>query len=250
MVTLNVNSNDAVVMADKLERLHKSAFPLAVRGALNKAAFNTKQKTLLNTTSKTFTNRNKTFFKANSRVFKAGGWDVKTMVAEVGMTPNRLRSGNEWAIKELEQQEKGGTIGGRSMIPIDEGARIGKSYNRNVRKRYRISDINRVVDAKDSRGKNNKEKFVKASIHAGKGGFVLSADEKVGKRILYEIRGIKRTGNGTKIKFNPIYSYKEGRKVRVKATHFMERSGLISGKHMAKYFNQEGKRQINRLMLK
>jgi len=237
-------------MADKLERLHKSAFPLAVRGALNKAAFNTKQKTLLNTTSKTFTNRNKTFFKANSRVFKASGWDVKTMVAEVGMTPNRLRSGNEWAIKELEQQEKGGTIGGRSMIPIDEGARISKSNARNVRSRYRISDITNVADARNSRGSNSKEKFTKAALHVGKGGFVISTGGKGGVRFIYEIRGIKKRSMGTKIKSTAVFSYQEGRKVSIKPTHFMERSGLISGKHMAKYFNQEGKRQINRLMLK
>jgi hypothetical protein len=247
---LNVNTDDTVVMTNKLEKLHRSAFPSAVRGTLNSVAFLMKQKTLLNVTEKTFTTRQKNFFKANSKVFQAKGFEVRTMVATVGMVEGGLKGGNNYAVKDLEQQERGGNIGGRAFIPISEGARTSKSINRNVKKKQRLSSIKSIVDARNVSGKNSKEKFVKSAIHAGVNGYVLNADSVNGERTLMHIKKIGRNGRGTSIGATPVYTYKKGRKIKVKATRFMERSGEITARSMNQIYQKEGQRQIERLMNK
>ncbi|MBL4809315.1 MAG: hypothetical protein JKY43_04565, partial [Phycisphaerales bacterium] len=45
-VEFNVNTDAVVSLTNKLEKLHKSAFPVAVRGTLNSAAFDVKQKSM------------------------------------------------------------------------------------------------------------------------------------------------------------------------------------------------------------
>lgn len=248
---LNVDTRDTVVMTNKLEKLHRSAFPLAVRGALNKAAFNTKGKTLLQTTEKTFTNRQKNFFRANSKVFMAKGWDVRKMVSEVGMVEGKLKGDKNYAVKDLAQQERGGSIGGRSFIPISSGARVGGSYGRNVKRKLRIGqNVGSIVDSKKTRGNSKAQKYIAAAYQAGKGGLVLGNRSNGNSRTVFEIRGLKKVKGFTKIKSIPVYSYSPNRKVKVKATKFMERSGEISGRQMAKFYNEEGQRQINRLMRK
>lgn len=246
---LNVDTRDTVVMTNKLERLHRSAFPLAVRGALNKAAFNAKQKTLLDVTNKTFTNRSKNFFKANSRVKMAQGLDVRNMVSEVGMVEGKLRGDTNYAVKDLAQQEVGGSIGGRSFIPISKGARVSGSYSKNVKSSSRIGNrLGSIVDSNKTQGKTKAQKYVFAAYKAGRGGFVIGNRGNGVSRIVFEIRGLKKVKGFTRIKSIPVYSYKKNRKVKVGATHFMQRSGELSGRQMAKFYNEEGQRQINRLM--
>lgn len=41
---LNVNTDATVALTNKLEKLHKSAFPVAVRSTLNSAAFDMKKR--------------------------------------------------------------------------------------------------------------------------------------------------------------------------------------------------------------
>ena len=232
-------------MTSKLERLHRSALPLAVRGTLNATAFDMKKRTLLGVASEEFTIRQKNFFKANSRVFMAKGWDVPKMESAVGMVDNRLKGHSNFAVRDLAQQEKGGDIGGRSFIPITEGARTGRSYSRRVKSKYRLQNIKGVIDARNTIGKTKGERFIKSAIKAGVGGFVLN-ETAAGNEVLFAVTSIK---NG-KVKALPIYSYQKGRKVNVKATHFMKKSGIIAVKKMPIHFKKEGERQIKRIMNK
>lgn len=248
---INVNTDEMVVMTNKLEKLHRSAFPSAVRGTLNSLAFNMKQHTLLSTTQSTFTTRQKNFFKANSKVFVAKGFDIRSMEATVGMVEGRLKGGNNYAVKNLVQQEIGGDIGGKSLIPISVGARTSKSYQKNVKKDKRVGSIRGVINARRMSGANDKEKYTKAAIRAGVGGYVLSPDKNPdGSRTLYLIKNISRKGGDTSIGQVPIYTYKSGRAVKVKPTKFMERSGMESSKGAAKIYQKEGVRQIKRVMSK
>ncbi|KKL54819.1 hypothetical protein LCGC14_2261580, partial [marine sediment metagenome] len=84
MPILNVNTDKVVVFSNKLEKLHRSAFPIAIRGALNNAAFDVKKNTMPVSAEKEFTIRRKNFFKANSRVNMAKGFNVRTMQAMIG----------------------------------------------------------------------------------------------------------------------------------------------------------------------
>jgi len=176
----------------------------------------------------------------------AKGFNVRSMVSEVGMVEGRLKGSNNYAVKDLAQQERGGSIKGRSFIPISVGARIGKSYGKNVRKAQRISTVNNLVKAKKANGKTKGQRFIQSAEKAGIGGRLLTEKTR-GKQFIFEIRGIKNSGKN-RIKAVPIYSYIKGRSVKVQPTKFMERSGDISGRQMDKFYQQEGQKQINRLM--
>ena len=126
---LNVNTDAVVAFTNKLEKLNRSAFPVAVRTALNSAAFHMKKDAIINSAKDNFIQRKPSFFKANSKVLPANGFDVNTMQSKVGFT------GNSQAVEDLEQQEQGGTIKGRSFLSIgDESsnnpARSGGSYGK------------------------------------------------------------------------------------------------------------------------
>ena len=239
MPQFNINMDAAVVMTNRLEKLHRSALPVAIRRTLDGAAFDVKKRTLLRTTSKTFEQRKKTFFKAKSRVFKAKGFNVKTMKSTIGFI-----DGDEQAVDDLEKQEKGGKIGGRSFIPLDS-SRTSNSLNKNVRKKDRISGIKGIVDARKAKGVNKKQKFVKSVFHAGAGGHVLTKWE--GKQILWRVNSVKRTKKG-KFKLTGLFSYEKKRSAQIKATHFMERSAFDSQKMIPRIYQVEGMKQIKRLM--
>lgn len=210
---LNVNTDAVVAFTNKLEKLHRAAFPVAVRSALNSAAFDMKKHSIQVSADNIFTIRKATFFKSNSRVEKANGFDVDTMYAAVGFT------GNDQAIDDLHQQEKGGKINSRSFIPM-QPARTSNSDKKLVRPNARLKNI-KVVDASKVTGKNEKERFVKSVIFAGAGGHVLS--EFNGKAYVWKVNSIKRTDEGS-FKLTPLYSFEKGRDIQVKSTKFMAKA--------------------------
>jgi hypothetical protein len=240
---LNINTDAAVIFTNKLEKLHKSALPNAIRNSLNKAAFNVKQNTMPAKASRAFVNRSPNFFKANSRVEMAKGWDMKNMKATVGFLEQGLRGGNNFAVKDLEQQERGGVIRGKSFIPLNP-ARAGNSVSKMVRPMNRLSSINKIVDASKAKGKNDKQKFVKSIFHAGKGGLVLA--QFGGREILWRVNSLNRTKSG-QFKLTPIYSYKPSRTVSVQGTGFMRSASLESGEKIEQYYFEEARKQIERL---
>ncbi len=250
---LNVNTDAVVVMTNRLEKLHRSAFPTAVRETLNRAALDVKKDTLLRSADSNFVKREPNFFRANSRVEFARGYDVFTMQATVGMLEQNLKGEHNNAVQDLEQQERGGNIDGRSFLPLYK-ARVGNSMNKKVKANLRISDIRktwntRVVDARKQQAKNKKEAFVRAAIKAGAGGFVLS-EEYFGSRILFRIDSVmsRVKGKNTVIRKTGIYSVKKGFQAKVKETNFMKNASLESGGKLERFYHEEGKKQIERLM--
>src|SRR5690606_16933932 len=89
-------------------------------------------------TSKVFVRRAPNFFKANSKWERAEGFDIKKMKATVGFYSNRLvKQATNYAVRDLEQQEKGGNIRGRAFIAMRQ-ARTGRGL---VRPGLRMDDI-------------------------------------------------------------------------------------------------------------
>jgi hypothetical protein len=240
---LKIDSSAVKGLTKKLEKLHRSALPNAVRGALNKAAFDVKQSTMPKTAKDAFTVRQANFFKANSRVEMAKGWDINAMQATVGFTSQNLKGENNYAVKDLEQQEHGGKIDGRSFIPTDQAR--GGSPVRPVRPGNRLGKIRNIVVAAKAPGNSDRQKFVKSVYHAGRGGYVLA--EYKGNTILWKVNSIKRTSSGA-FKLSPIYSFKKNRSVQVKGTGFMKKASLQSGNKLDEYYIHEAERQFNRLM--
>lgn len=231
--------NASVDYVKKLGKLHRSALPTAVRATLNNAAFDVKKNTMPASAKDEFTQRSPNFFKANSRVQQANGWNIDGMKSVVGFVP---LSGTNKAVDDLEQQEHGGKIKGRSFIAMRTG-RVSKSTSKNVQKKNRISTIKNIVKAQDSRGSNSRQKFVKAVIHAGVGGFVLSE-----RGVLWKINSITNKNNRTFFKATPIQSFKKGRDISVKATHFMQQSAEKSAKKMPLDFKREAERQFKKYL--
>lgn len=233
----NINTDAAVVMTNKLEKLHRSALPVAIRRTLDGAAFDVKKRTLLSTTEKTFEQRKKTFFKAKSRVFKAKGFNVKTMKSTIGFI-----DGDEQAVDDLEKQEKGGKIGGRSFVPL-KSARKGGTNKGLVENKYRTTKFKNIVRAGKQKGGSRGARFIKAAMKAGKGGNVIGQNG-----ILFRITKMNKSKKKLKFKSVAIYDFKKGRSPQIKATHFMERSATKSQKMIPRIYQVEGMKQIKRLM--
>lgn len=243
MIQFNVNTDAAVKLTVKLEKLHKSAFPSAVRGTLNKLVFDVKTKTMPDQASKNFENRQPNFFKANSKFENAAGFDVSTMKATIGFISTGLKGGNNFSVADLEQQEFGGTIKKKSFIPM-KPARVGNSSTKVVRANARLNSLKRIVNSKNASGKNDKEKFRKSVYHAGVGGLVLGNKNPA---ILWKVNSLKRLPGGV-FKMTPLYTYKKGRSVKVSATHFEEKAAEQSTSKSDSFYFAEATRQFNKFL--
>ncbi len=238
---IDINNDKVVVFTNQLEKLHKSALPVAIRTALNSAAFDVKQDTMPRSAEKHFINRSRNFFKANSRVEQAQGFDIDKMKSTVGFVTSKLR-GSDQAVEDLEEQEYGGSIEGRSFIPMDTAR--GGSKVKSVRPGNRLSKITNIINAAKVSGRSKKQKFVKAAIRAGKGGYVLG---NFNPQILYKITSITRRGNVMIIKKKPLYSFESGRAIKVSKTGFMRSATLKSNRKLNDFYIKQAKRQIERL---
>jgi len=230
---LNVNTDEMVLFTNRLERLNRSAFPMSVREALNSAAFDVKKVQLIISSEKNFINRQPNFFKANSRVEMAKGWDLSGMVAKVGMID---LGGNNYAVDDLKQQEHGGKIDSKSFIPLDS-ARNSNSAKKIVAPRNRLSKIKNIVMAAKTEGVSEAQRFLKSVISAGSGGFVLSE-----RGVLWKIDSMNKK--------TPLYSFKKGRSVNVKPTHFMKEASEASAKKIDDFYILAAEKQFERQLRK
>ena len=231
-----VDVDEVISYTNRLEKLNRSAFPSAVRNTLNSLAFDVKQRTMLKMTEKTFTIRQRNFFKANSRVETAKGFHVGSMGSQVGFVSLK---GNNFAVDDLEQQEHGGKIDGRSFIALAP-ARVSNSLSRNVSKRNRISGIKNIVKTDDAKTNSDAQGFVKSVIFAGVGGHVLH------KNILFRIDSI----NGRRFKLKALYSFQKSRSVTVKKTKFMERSAEITTRRNFEFYKKSAEFQFEKSLRK
>lgn len=240
---LDVNMDAVVVFSNKLEKLNKTAFPKAVATALNSAAFDVKQNTMLKSSKKAFVERQRNFFRANSRVEMAKGMNVNNMQSIVGF---RDLGGKNFAVDDLEQQEKGGNIKGKSLIPLGakatpaHAARTSKKFTKKVAKQHRMGSIRRVVNTNKMKG-NTRQKLVKAAHVAGAGNHVLHGG------ILFRVNSLVGR-KGLPVKLTPLYSYKPGRSVKVHATHFMSKASMESGKKIEDFYIKAAKTQFNKAL--
>lgn len=242
-IVLDINTDAVVEFTNKLEKIRKSALPVAIRQSLNSAAFDVKQNTMPAEAKSNFVNRSKNFFKANSKVEQAQGFNVNTMKATVGFIDKNLVGSSNYAVKDLEQQEHGGKISNKSFIPTKDAR--GGNAKRLVKPMNRLSSINNIVDAKRAKGVNKGQRFIKSAVYAGKGGYVLG--EKNGSVILWRVNSLNRTRKGS-FKLTALYSYKKKRGVKVSKTEFMKTASLQSGGKIQKYFREAAQKQIDKLI--
>jgi len=246
----------------KLKSLSRSAFPVAIRKTLNDAAFNTKLKTIPKKADSTFKKRQPNFFKANSKVVPAQGFNVNTMKADVGFFSNKLRGKNNAAVKDLEQQEHGGAIERKTFI-AEEGAREGANglvkANRRLGKlpsltgKVAVASSMGMVRSKMRTIKSKKQRFIRAAFLAKKkfGGYVLGNKNNNGSRTLSIITSISSNKSGdVKFKRTALYNVNKGRAVKVKSTNFMKRASYESSLEMNKMFVANAQLQFKKHLSK
>lgn len=147
---LHINNDALVAFTKNLDKMHRSALPVAIRGTLNDAVYDVKTNTMPKKAME-FKKRSPNFFKANSKFEKATGFNVNTMQATVGFYENKLAHQNtNYAVKDLEQQEHGGNIAKKTMIAM-RTARVG---NKMVRASDRLSAIKKLDFVKVSSSGN------------------------------------------------------------------------------------------------
>ena len=222
---ININADASVVFANKLEKVSRSALPVAVRRSLNSAAFDVKTNTMPKSAATTFTQRKKSFFKATSKVAMSKGFDINSMKSTVGFIGGEKNQ----AVRDLEEQEYGGSIGGRAFIPL-KTARVSKNNKKSVAKRYQLSKLTKVRTIKSKRNL-----FKKAAIIGVGHNFIY-------KNTLFQIKSLK-TGN---LKLLPLYDYKKGRSAGISKTGFMKTASMISSKKLERFFVEEAKARIKR----
>lgn len=242
---LNVNTEATVAFTNKLEKINKSAFPVAARGTLNDAAFDVKVNTMPESSRSTFEKRSPNFFKANSRFDKADGFNINTMESNVGFYQNKLKnSSTNYAVKDLEQQETGGTIHKKAFIPQTSARKGGKGV---VRPNARLSAINKIANRRNAKGVNWAQQMIKSALHVGEGGFVLTEQlSKARGGALFRIKSINRKNGRTSFKAEKLYSFKKGREVVVKATSFMKEASLATSEKMEKFYINQALRQFRK----
>ncbi len=242
---LNVNSTKVVAFTNKLEKIGKVELPIAIRGALNKAAFDVKQRSMIKSAEAHFVKRNPNFFRANSHVDMARGLFVNSMRSTVGFLPSKAQYNNK-AVQELQQQEYGGDIKDRTFIPT-EGARVGSSATP-VRPKNRLKTIgpqlSRAIDVKNIPGPNRRYKFMRAAHKAGRGGYVIAG---LRKPMLYRIESISRKYGRTFIKQKPLYSFAKGRSVKIDRTSFMREASLNTANRLERFYIEEAIRRIAKM---
>lgn len=242
---LNVNTDELIAYTAKLEKLHKSDFPLAVRAALNSTAFDMKQNTLPKTAEKTFKKRHSgNAWKRFSRVGKADGWSVERMESNVHFTESK---GSDFSKNQLTQSE-GGKIKNRTFIARAE-ARLGGGK---LKAALRPSAIKNIVDARQvtqrmGKGgsthaiKSGKSRFVTAAMVArakyGNKAYVLSQYEnKSGGRTLFKIDAAKRTRGKLTLKYTKIHDVKGKRHVKVDQTNYILKAAEEAAKLMPEHY--------------
>lgn len=241
---INVNTDAVVKYTVKLEQLRKSALPNAIRGTLNDAAFDVKQNTMPFQAKSKFINRSPNFFKATSRVEKATGFDVNTMKSSVGFIRTPPKGSNNFATKDLEQQEHSGDIHGKSFIPLNTARQSG-NYTSLVKPANRISKISNIVVASKLSGGNKRQKFIRAIYKAGVGGYVLGGTV-LGEDILYRVDSLDPDQTIKRFKITPLYDYRKSRSVNVDETGFMNLASHESADKMERFYIAQANFWINK----
>ena len=253
---LDVNTDATIILTAKLEKLHKSAFPSAVRNTLNEVA--DRHKSLIPKVAKhKFKNeRNKTFFRVITNYDKAVGFDVNKMVATSGLNPKALGGKAVKVIENLEKQENGGTIKGRKLL-TNPKSRVGGSIGGRVQSgaRFEKNELHDSTDAfKFQLAKTGSKKSayisaVASSIKKGSGKFIIKGGRK-GKLsgMAYSIASAKsnlRTGKTT-IKTKKLYGYIENNTFNVKARGFISDSRRMVIKNIDKIYKEKAEFQFKK----
>lgn len=248
MSRLNINTDAVIGFVNKLEKLSKTTLPRVVKETLNTAALDLKQNTMPKQSAKAFVNRQPNFFKANSNIdFAKNSSNINSLRATVGFISSKLVGSNNYAVKDLEQQENGGTITNKAFIPTNQ-ARKGNNNRGMVKANAQLAKMKQgIVNASKSKGKNDGQRFGNAVRFAGKGGFVMSKvlrGKYAGKKMIWRVNSLNKTKTRA-FKLTALYEVEGKRNVKVIPTGFMKKASIQSGDKLSFIFIKEAQKRID-----
>jgi len=243
-VFFNVNNKDCFEYAKRLDAMKRYDFPLAVRGTLNDLAFK-QQKLITKEAKKLFQhNRVPTFFRAFSTTHKATGWDVNSMISLAG-----IQDKGKKAIKNLQQQEAGGSIKGKSFIY--ENASRGGSANSAVRPQNYIKNFGIIKGKFTKKFKSAKARFIAAAIVAQKTGKLLITGERRG-RFAILVKGLYlHTHNEVSMQSDLMFAFKKsGHRFTVNKHPFIEISTKETVAGINEIFKENAEKRFTKALKK
>lgn len=245
---INIQADEFVRLANKLEKIGRSDLPLAVRGTLNNMSFRMKgsggQRGQIDKQAEHDFEyrRSKTLMKTITGVSKATGWNINKMQSESGIIK---KSGLSEVAEGLADQQTGGSTK-QKATPLSS-SRTGKRHGRKVRQQFLLKQIESAYKVKRKRGK----RFIQLALRAERTGRPIIITGKGGDDYLGFIKRYKRTSRGIDFTFDWKYRFNRDGKVNLKEKHpFIENAAKIVGRGMSKEFVEQANKRINKTFRK
>lgn len=231
------------MLANKLERLNRSALPVAIRQTLNDAAFDVKTRSLQESANKNFIRRSPTFFKAFSGVNKAAGYNINSMQASVGMTDQGKASART-AVSHMDIQEQGGAI--KTGADYLAASRGGNNASKVRRSNY--FDKSKLISGNLTRPGTAKSNFIAMAFMAKQLKKNISINANSG-RYLISVSNITKTRDGAvKINSKLLMKDRSGKPAVINATHFSREAAASTLTKMTGFFIKEAQKQFERAL--
>jgi len=245
---ININSDDFVLLANRLERIGRAELPVVVRSTLNEMAFKMKgsggkRGQIDKRAEQDFDyRRNRTLFKVLTGVDKAKGLDIGKMKSESGIIE---KSGLTKVAEGLADQQTGGTTP-QKATPLT-GSRTGRSVSKRVRKPSRLQNLN-SMDLRHRR----KGRFIASADRAFVTNRTVIISGRGGTGIVARIRRINRSERGkVKIRMDWLYRLNDNGQVALKTKRpFVNRAAQEVMKSMPNEFIRQANKRIQKAMKK
>lgn len=243
---ININSDQFVVLANKLEKIGRAELPVAVRSTLNEMAFRMKgtggaRGQIDKRAEKDFDFiRNKKLFKKLTGATKAKGLDIGNMRSEAGIIN---QSGLNEVAEGLADQQRGGKTK-QKATPLSP-SRIGKSRGKKIRSKSRLESQGEAYKINRRRGK----RFIQLALRAERTGRPILITGKGGDKFLANIKGFIRRRNKIDFKFQWLYRINRDKTIDLKKKRpFVSRAAQEVMKGMPQEFVKQANKRIQKAM--
>jgi len=238
---LDVNTRAIIHLTSRLEGLHRSAFPSAVRSTLNDAAFEMKKVNIEASARRNMKVKNKTFFRKFTGVERARGFNVGSMGATVGFTDKGSKNSQKAVNSGMELNESGGSDS--TGLMYTKKTRTGSGL---VRRKDYYDTKKQASKYRSAQKKGNTIKRLYAGSVENKP-VMISTDNGV---FLVKVKSFKRGvgGGAPDIKLDFLMSDRSGKRTaKVKATHFNREAAKVTQKQIEGFYIKNAEFQFSKI---
>lgn len=227
----DVNTDSAIRLTAKLERLNKSAFPAAVRSTLNDASFEMKKTNILFSAKRNMKVKNPMFFKRYTGVDRAKfSSNIEAMYSTVGFVDRSSRKAQKAVNTGMEANEVGN---------VDSTGMMYKTATRSGRGLVRRKDYYNKSKLTTNKGKA-KNSYVASAFASLKDKKPIMVNTKKGRAMIM-VKAIKKMKRGSskgklQIKSKLLMLDRTVNKAKAKPTHFNREAALKTQKQMEGFY--------------